>query len=313
MKKLLFIISIGVFIFSGCSNKEKQAGGKTFSTENKMNIVATIGMIGDVAQELGGERTAVYSLMGSGIDPHLYKAKARDVERLSKADLILYNGLHLEAKMGEILEKLSETRNITAVAETIPETRLIEVEQGAHDPHVWFDVQKWREAAKNILNALIASDAPGKEYYTGLFNEYDKKLVDLDTYVKSRAAFIPEEKRILITAHDAFNYFGQAYGFKVLGLQGISTVDEAGTGDIRDLADFIADNKIAAIFVETSVSSKGIQALQAAVKDRGFEVNIGGELFSDAMGSPGTPEGTYLGMVRHNIDTIVSGLTGSGE
>jgi manganese/zinc/iron transport system substrate-binding protein len=278
-----------------------------------MKIVATIGMIGDVASVIGGDRVEVYTMIGPGIDPHAYKAKAGDVERLNNADLILYNGLHLEAKMGEILERISSTHNTVAVSETFREDELIEVKEGVHDPHVWFDVEKWQVVTRNILNALKDTDAAGAENYDENFETYLRELEELQEFVVEQTGRVPERNRVLITAHDAFNYFGEAYGFEVRGLQGISTVDEAGTGDVRNLADFIAEREISAIFVETSVSTKSIQALQEAVRDRGFEVTIGGELFSDAMGSPGTPEGTYLGMVRHNTETIVEALLAETE
>ena len=308
MKKLFgFIMIISILLsFWGCS-KEEAEDNTAFGPENKMSIVSTIGMIGDVAQEIGGDRVSVYTMMGPGIDPHLYKAKTGDLERLNNADLILYNGIHLEAKMADVLEKLAATRNVRAVAETVGEEELL-IEEGAYDPHVWFDVDKWKIASGAILEALISTDPEGEIVYQENYRNYETKLTELDAYVRERAGELPAESRILITAHDAFNYFGEAYGFEVRGLQGISTVDEAGTGDVRDLADFIADNRVGALFVETSVSPKSIEALRAAVNDRGWDIQIGGELFSDAMGDAGTPEGTYLGMVRHNIDTIVAGL-----
>jgi manganese/zinc/iron transport system substrate-binding protein len=306
MKKITLIVMVVVLVLMGCEKKALESN-PIFSSENKMDVVATIGMIGDVAQNIGGDRVSVYSMMGPGVDPHLYKAKTGDLERLNKADLILYNGIHLEAKMGDVLEKLSETKNITMVGHVLSEDSLIMVEQ-AHDPHIWFDVANWIAVSGAIKEALVATDPSGEAVYEANYQVYLEKLEDLDRYVKDQAATIPEEQRILITAHDAFNYFGRAYGFDVRGLQGISTVDEAGTGDVRDLADFIAEKKIGALFVESSVSPKSIQALQAAVQDRGWNVKIGGELFSDAMGNADSFEGTYLGMVTHNIDTIVSGL-----
>ncbi|WP_053228403.1 metal ABC transporter solute-binding protein, Zn/Mn family [Spirochaeta cellobiosiphila] len=310
MKKYI-LIALVVLSIIAC-NKETASKNKVYGESNKMDVVATIGMIGDVAQNIGGERVSVYSMMGPGVDPHLYKAKAGDVARLSDADLILYNGIHLEAKMGDILEKLSQTQNITMVSHVIPEDSLITVEQ-AHDPHIWFDVSNWIAVAGAIKDALISTDPAGIDVYQSHYDTYVKELQDLDNYVKKQAHTIPQDQRVLITAHDAFNYFGRAYGFEVRGLQGISTVDEAGTGDVRNLADFIADKKIGALFVESSVSPKSIKALQAAVINRGWNVTIGGELFSDAMGDSGSFKGTYIGMVTHNIDTIVSGLKGEDK
>ncbi len=302
----MLMLGIASFFF-GCGN-QKEGTKSADDGEKKLSVVATIGMIGDVAQKIGGERISVYSMMGPGVDPHLYKAKAGDLERLNKADLVLYNGIHLEAKMADVLEKLSERKNIIAVSRSIPEDQLITIE-GAHDPHIWFDVKNWIRASEEIRDALIHTDPQGERRYREQQKAYKEELEELDAYVIKRAEEVTKEQRILITAHDAFNYFGRAYGFEVRGLQGISTVDEAGTGDVRALADFIAEKKIGALFVESSVSPKSIKALQAAVRDRGWDVKIGGELFSDAMGTLGTPEGTYIGMVKHNIDTIVAGLT----
>ncbi len=309
MKKILVLSIALTLAFASCSKQEGKKA-KKFGPNNKIKVTTTIGMIGDIAQIIGGDRVKVYTMMGPGVDPHLYKAKARDIERLEEADLILYSGLHLEAKLGELMEEMSKKKAIFAVAETIAKNKLIEVENGIPDPHVWFDVNLWREAAQNIYKSLADLDPDGKSYYKKRYEDYDKKMQKLDKYVRAKVKELPEKQRVLITAHDAFNYFGKAYGFDVRGLQGISTVDEAGTGDIKRLADFIAKNKIGALFVETSVSDKSIKALQAAVRDRGFKVEIGGQLFSDAMGTAGTPEGTYLGMVRYNVNTILAGLKG---
>lgn len=309
MKKIILVLFV-TLVFLGCNKQEEN--NAAYSTENKMDVVTTIGMIGDVTQNIGGDRVDVYAMMGAGVDPHLYKAKARDLERLNKADLIIYNGIHLESKMGDVLEKLSQTKNIESIEEVIPEESLITVGK-AHDPHIWFDVSNWIAAAGAIKEALIHTDPDGKDTYENNYENYIVKLKELNKYVMDKAMSVPEEQRILITAHDAFNYFGRAYGFKVMGLQGISTVDEAGTADVKDLADFITEKKVKALFVESSVSPKSIQAVQAAVNDRGWDVQIGGELFSDAMGDSGSFEGTYIGMVTHNIDTITSGLIGEME
>ncbi|MDC7236989.1 MAG: zinc ABC transporter substrate-binding protein [Sphaerochaetaceae bacterium] len=313
-KKILKTIVLSIlplFLLIGCTKTENKENA-SFSSENKMTVVTTTAMIGDVASEIGKERVEVYSMMGPGVDPHLYKAKTSDLERLTSSDLIIYNGIHLEAKMADVLEKLSSTKNIHSIEEGLDENNLITIEQ-AHDPHIWFDVQNWITASKIIRDALTSTDPDGKEIYQANYESYIAKLEELDSYVKSQAQKVPKEQRILITAHDAFNYFGRAYDFEVKGLQGISTVDEAGTLDVRNLAQFITDNKIKALFVESSVSPKSIQALQAAVESRGWNIIIGGELYSDAMGDANTFEGTYIGMVTHNIDTIVSGLLGEEE
>jgi manganese/zinc/iron transport system substrate-binding protein len=250
--------------------------------------------------------------MGPGVDPHLYKASEGDVTRMSEADLIVYNGLHLEAQMGEVFEQMEGRIKAVAVTSNIDESLLLSPPdyEGAHDPHVWFDVTLWMTVVELVRDTLVELDAGSAELYKSNAESYLAQLDELHNYVSTQAERVPSEQRVVITAHDAFNYFGHAYGFEVRGLQGISTESEAGTGDVQDLAEFIASRRIPAVFIESSVPQRNIEAVQAAVKSRGFEVTIGGELFSDAMGDPGTPEGTYIGMVRHNVDTIVSALLG---
>jgi len=277
-----------------------------------IDVVATIGMISDAVEQVGGDRVAVEGLMGPGIDPHLYKASEGDLRRLERADVIFYNGLHLEAKMADVLERIGERRATSAVTDAIPRNRLQSPPAfaGQYDPHVWFDVGLWMLAVEQIRDTLSELDPGSAALYRRNAAAYLVELERLDAYVREQASLIPERRRVIITAHDAFNYFGEAYGFEVRGLQGISTAAEAGAGDVQGLARFIAERRIPAIFVESSVSPRTIQAVREAVQARGFDVEIGGSLFSDAMGDPGTPEGTYVGMVRHNIDTIVEGLRG---
>lgn len=277
-----------------------------------IRAVTTIGMISDIVRNVGGQRVQVIGLMGPGVDPHLYKATEGDVIRLLEADVVFYNGLHLEAKMGDVLERMRSRTRTVAVTDGIDRSLLLAPPQfeGAYDPHVWFDVTLWMKAVERVRDALIEMDPGSADLYRANAQAYLAQLADLHTYVKTQAARLPPEQRVLITAHDAFNYFGRAYGFEVHGLQGISTATEAGTADVQRLADLIAQRRIRAIFVESSVSPRTIEAVQAAVQARGFNVRIGGQLFSDAMGDAGTAEGTYIGMVRHNIDTIVSALLG---
>ena len=299
----------------GCGGDKASEGDGAKNTtgngEARLRVVATTGQVGDLVRNIGGSRVELSVLMGPGIDPHLYKASAGDVERLRRADLIFYNGLHLEAKMGEVLSRLGSRTPTYAVAEAIPEESLIAPPEfaGSHDPHVWLDVALWQIAATVVRDALIEQDAAHATGYQERAATYLSELVALDDYVRERAAGIPPARRVMITAHDAFNYFGRAYAIEVRGLQGISTVTEAGTADMRDLATFIAERRIPAMFVESSVPPKSIEAVQAAVRARGFAVAIGGELYSDAMGEAGTPAGTYTGMVRHNIDTIAKALS----
>jgi manganese/zinc/iron transport system substrate-binding protein len=295
-------------LLAACNQPAAQAGADL--SERPIRVVTTIGMITDIVQIVGGERVQVTGLMGPGVDPHLYKASEGDVIRMAAADVVFYNGLHLEAKVGEVFERMGGRVKTVAVTDTIDRAVLLAPPEfeGAYDPHVWFDVTLWMKAVERVRDALIEMDPEHAELYRANAENYLAELNALDGYVRSQARRVPEEQRVLITAHDAFNYFGRAYGFEVRGLQGISTAAEAGTADLRTLADFIAERRIPAIFVESSVPQRNIEAVQAAVRSRGFDVQIGGELFSDAMGSPGTPEGTYSGMVRHNIDTIVGAL-----
>jgi manganese/zinc/iron transport system substrate-binding protein len=297
-----------IILLTGCGGRQSDVD----LSKRTIKAVATTGMIGDAVANVGGDRVSVITLMGPGVDPHLYKASEGDVTRMTNADIIFYNGLHLEGAMTAVFERMRGRKKTVAVAENIDKTMLLMPSEfeGAHDPHVWFDVTLWMQAVKAIRDNLIGMDHEHKDTYDSNAERYLGELTELHIYVKGQAKKVPENQRVLITAHDAFNYFGRAYGFDVRGLQGISTAAEAGTADVRDLADFISRRKIPAIFVESSVPPRTIQAVQEAVKARGFNVEIGGELFSDAMGGPDTPEGTYIGMVKHNIDTIVSALIG---
>lgn len=300
------ILAIGVLYAAS-------AGGGAQARKNGPSVVTTTGMIADVVRNLAGDLVDLESLMGPGVDPHLYRASAGDVRRLSGADLILYNGLHLEAKMGEVFEQMTDRIKTLAVAEAIPQELRIHAEgfAAAHDPHIWFDVQLWSRAVEEVWKALLDLLPEHSEFIQARYEAYSQELAGLDAYVRERISQIPEERRVLVTAHDAFGYFGKAYGLEVWGLQGISTVAETGTDDVQQLATLIAAREIPAIFVETSVPARSIEALQAAVRSRGFEVSIGGSLFSDAMGPEGSETGTYLGMVRHNVDTIARALIGN--
>lgn len=303
----LFPLVLLTLLLIGC-----QTSNTNSADGDKIAIVTTIAQIADVVSNVGGNSANVDPLMGPGADPHLYSPSAGDVSRLQNADIIFYNGLFLEAQMEDILEQLGERKTVIPVAGTIPENLLLDSEayEDEFDPHIWFDVMLWAEATIVIRDTLIEVDPDNADTYTANAEAYLAELTELDQWVESEISQIPADQRVLITAHDAFNYFGNAYGMEVMGLQGISTASEAGTADVQRLADFIADNKIRAIFVESSVSERNVEAVQAAVESRGWEVAIGGSLFSDAMGEAGTPEGTYIGMVRHNINTIVPALLG---
>lgn len=300
---LVFIVIGIMFGLSACGNNE--------TDENDgFIVVATTTVIADLAREIGGENIEVIALMGPGIDPHGYNASAGDVNSMSDADLVIHNGLHLEGKMGEIFENL-EVRNkvVVEMAEGLSEENLVTDEStGAHDPHIWYNILLWSEASENLLNGLIEMDPDNEALYRANYEAYKVELTELDAAVREQVALVPEESRVLITAHDAFAYFGEAYGFEVRGLQGISTETEAGTADVSALANYIVEKQIKAIFVESSVPRKNIEALQEAVIAGGFNVEIGGELYSDSLGSAGTDEETYIGTVASNVETIVNAL-----
>ena len=306
---VMALLAASVLVIAACGGAaEAASSGDT----EKLQIVTTTGQIGDIARHVGGEFVQVTALMGPGVDPHLYVASEGDVDRLVKADVILYNGLFLEAQMADVLRQIGERKPAIPVAERIDPSRLLPWANYAdeYDPHVWFDVTLWMKAVEAVRDGLSDADPDHAATFKANADAYLKELEELDVYVKQQAATVPPEQRVLVTAHDAFHYFGRAYGFDVKGLQGISTASEAGTADVRGLADFIAEHKIPAIFVETSVPVRNVEALQAAVRDRGGDVAIGGQLYSDALGSPDGDAGTYVGMVRHNIDTIVKALRG---
>ena len=313
MNGIKVFLSIALILtLISCSSGEGEGERKS----GVLNIVATTGMIADAARVIGGDKIKVTGLMGPGVDPHLYKASAGDVALLSKADIIYYNGLHLEGKMSEIFEQMQK-RGIDTVAVSDGVDRSVLMTppeyEGNYDPHIWFDVKLWMNAVSVLRDSLIEKDPENADLYRANSDAYMVELTELDEYVREKTKSLPEGKRVLITAHDAFNYFGKGYGFEVRGLQGISTDSEAGTADVQDLAGFIVERQLPAIFIESSVPPKYIEAVQAAVRARGFNVEVGGEIFSDAMGSPGTPEDNYVGMVRHNINTIVNALNKGGE
>lgn len=306
----LLALVAGAVCVAGCG---PQAVGRVDPNlgNREIRVVATTGMVADVVQHVGGDRVDVDGLMGPGVDPHLYKATEGDVIRLADADVVFYNGLHLEAKLSEVFERMGSRGRTVAVTDGIPRDRLIASAAfgASYDPHVWFDVRLWMDSVREVRDAMASLDPAHAAAYKTNAKRYLADLAELDRYVRRRVQEVPRERRVIITAHDAFNYFGRAYGFEVRGLQGISTATEAGTGDIQDLAEFIVARRIPSIFVESSVSPRTIEAVREAVRARGFDVGIGGSLFSDAMGDPDTPEGRYTGMVRHNVDTIVEGLT----
>tara|TARA_R110002072_G_scaffold22615_1_gene79498 strand:+ start:345306 stop:346196 length:891 start_codon:yes stop_codon:yes gene_type:complete len=290
-------------ILSGCKNTAESTG--------KLKVVTTTTMITDLVKNIGGDAVEVEGLMGAGVDPHLYKASEGDVSKLYTADVIFYNGLHLEGKLVEVFEKMESSNKVTVpLGEFLNKTELIGSEYFAsnYDPHVWFNIEYFKEFAEKVTEVLQEADPENSELFQKNKEKFIAELSVLETWVKETVEALPKEKRILVTAHDAFNYFGKAYGFEVVGLQGLSTATEAGVQDVQKLSSFIIENKVKAIFIESSVPRRTIEALQQAVLSKNHEVEIGGSLYSDALGNAGTPEGTYIGMFRYNITTIVNAL-----
>lgn len=290
----------------GCGNSDASA-------KPTLRVVATTGMIADVAREIAGPNATVTALMGEGVDPHLYKPSPGDVRIMSDAAMILFNGLHLEGRMADVIVKMASGREVIQVTDTIDESLLREPPEfeGQFDPHVWFDVSLWRTASQRITSALAAKDPANATAYTTRGAEYAAILESLHEYARTTIATIPESNRVLVTAHDAFGYFGRAYGLQVMAIQGISTDSEASLRDMNALVDVLAKANIPAVFVESSVPRKTVDALVEGCRSRGHTLVIGGELFSDAMGADGTTAGTYVGMVVHNVDTITHALGGT--
>ncbi|WP_416916076.1 MAG: metal ABC transporter solute-binding protein, Zn/Mn family [Roseicyclus sp.] len=282
------------------------------AAQDRLNVIATTGMIADAARSVGGDLVSVTALMGPGVDPHSYRQTRSDIVATAQADLVLWNGLYLEAQLEEFLLELGETRPVVAVAEAIPDTQLIGSEEyeGRFDPHVWMNPNLWSRVVMATRDAMIETAPEQADVFTANAAAHLAELSELAVYSQSVLASIPADSRVLVTAHDAFNYFGAAYGFEVVGIQGISTESEAGLQRISELVDMLVARDIRAVFVESSVSDRNIRALIEGAAAQGHEVVIGGELYSDAMGAPGTYEGTYLGMIDHNVTTIARALGG---
>ncbi|MFS4417304.1 metal ABC transporter solute-binding protein, Zn/Mn family [Maribacter sp. 2307ULW6-5] len=303
MKRTYPLLVLAIVLFASCQEAKKPNNGK-------LDIVTTTTMITDLVRNIGGDSVNVQGLMGSGVDPHLYKASEGDVSKLTNADVVFYNGLHLEGKLVDVFEKMGRNTNTVALAEVLDKDKLIGSEYFAsnYDPHIWFNIDYWRQVTTYLTEQLSILEPENAGYFEANKVHYFAKLDALEAEMEQTIATLPREKRILVTAHDAFNYFGEAYGFEVVGLQGLSTATEAGVQDVQNLAKLIMDKEVKAIFVETSVPKRTIEALQQAVLSKGFEVAIGGTLYSDALGNPGTEEGTYLGMFRYNVNTMVEAL-----
>ena len=286
------------------------AGGAV--AQDRLSVVATTGMIADAAAEVGGNIVEVQALMGPGVDPHAYRQTRTDITALANADLVLWNGLYLEAQMEEFLLDLGTDRPVVAVAEAVPENLLIGSEdyEGRYDPHLWMNPNLWSRVVVTIRDALTEVHPEGAETFAANADAYLAQLTELARYTTEVLSTVPVESRVVLSAHDAFNYFGNAYGYEVLGIQGISTESEAGLQRIAELVDLLVDRNITAVFVETSVADRNVRALIEGAAAEGHEVIIGGELYSDAMGEPGTYPGTYVGMIDHNATTIANALGG---
>ncbi|MEW4371608.1 metal ABC transporter solute-binding protein, Zn/Mn family [Paenibacillus kandeliae] len=295
-----------IVITAGCSNG--QAEGKR--QDGILHITATTGMIADAARQIGGEHVEVVGLMGPGVDPHMYKASQGDIRKLDDADLVLYNGLHLEGSMTDILEKMSDTRQVVAITDQIASERLRQSEENAneHDPHIWFDVSLWMSAVERARDAIVAADPAHADDYHSNADAYLSELKQLHTDIQQQIATIPQQSRVLVTAHDAFGYYGDAYGMEVRGLQGISTASEYGSKDVVELRNMLVERGIKAVFVESSIPARSMEAIIAGAAEQGHQVSMGGELYSDALGAADSEAGTYAGMVKHNTETIVDAL-----
>ncbi len=302
------VLGLSLLLATGC----KQAtGNKLYLGNRQIKVVATTTMIADLLTNAGKGRVLVESLMGPGIDPHSYEPRESDVSRLMEADVVFYNGIHLEGKMADLFEESAKKKHVFAIADgLLPEDIRKEIQTNTPDPHIWFDVQLWIKCLEFVNAKLIEIDPDNSSIYETNKKNYSATLNELHQYVKQQADKVPKEQRVLITAHDAFGYFGNAYGFQVRGVQGINTVAEANSGEIGSLATFMVKNKVRAFFVESSVPRKNLEKLKevAALLDPNFILTSGGELYSDALGPKNSPAGTYEGMVKHNIETIVKAL-----
>ncbi|MBL4699970.1 MAG: zinc ABC transporter substrate-binding protein [Phycisphaeraceae bacterium] len=303
---ILSLLATLALCFS-CSKAPDQPKGLAFT------IVCTTGMVADIVRQVAGDKAVVSNLMGEGVDPHLYKPTRGDLVKMVKSDVIFYSGLLLEGRMTEAFVRAARSgKPVYAVTELLDHEKLLKPagSAGHPDPHVWMDVSAWSQCVQVVALSLAEFDPAHRSQYLANAQAYRKELAKLHDYAVQTIATIPQQQRVLITAHDAFNYFGQAYNLKVKGIQGLSTESEAGLDDINKLIDMIVASGIKAVFVETSVSDKNIRALLEGAKSRGHELKIGGSLFSDAMGQGGTYEGSYMGMLDHNITTIVHALGG---
>lgn len=320
-----------VLVWGGCSRSQDPpstpgqgksgAPADTSRSPAPLNVVATTGFVADLTQRIGGDRVRVQSLMGPGVDPHLYSPTPSDTRALDGAQVVIYSGLKLEGRMGELFEALGRRKPVVAVASGIDPKRFRvdpehkaparAADQAHADPHIWFDASMWADAANAVRDTLTRADPAGKDLFAARTTAVRSELLALHDWARAQVATVPPASRVLVTAHDAFGYFGNAYGLEVKAIQGISTDSEAPLTVVNSLVDLLVQRRIGAVFVESTVPRKTIEALIEGSRARGHTVTIGGELFSDAMGPAGTPEGTYTGMFAHNVKAIVTALGGT--
>lgn len=298
-------------VFTACSANGSTAQGAD-SSGGPLKIVTTIAQIAEPIAVIGGEHVQVESLMGPGVDPHLYTATQGDIRKLNNAEMILYSGLHLEANLVKVFEEIGKNRPVLALGDAIPQEQLLKDETGAVDPHIWFDIDLWKIALNAATEELKQARPEHAEDFEANREAYFAKMDELKRESAEKLSRIPETKRMLVTAHDAFGYFGRMLDLKVVGLQGLSTEAEIGLSDIEETVELLLEHQVPAVFVESSINPASINAVIEGAKKRGLQVERGGELFSDAMGEQGTAEGTYLGMYRHNVETIYAALSGEG-
>ena len=315
LKKASILWMIGMTFLLGACNNESENNVKTSNEphSDRIQIVTTISQIGEPIEVIGGDRVDVESLMGPGVDPHLYKATQGDINTLQNADIILYNGLHLEGNMGEVFANMSANKTIVSLGESLDKEKFLMDEEGAIDPHIWFDVDLWKEALDVAVEELKQFSPEDADYFEENKQTYFSKLDELKKEAVEKISSIPEEQRVLVTAHDAFGYFGRMNDIEVIGLQGLSTEDEVGLSDIGSTVQLLIEKKVPAVFIESSINQSSIRAVIDGASKEGLEVTLGGELFSDAMGAKGTEEGTYLGMYHHNVNTIYKALKGGSK
>ncbi|MCP4522179.1 MAG: zinc ABC transporter solute-binding protein [Cytophagales bacterium] len=302
MRKLTLLL-LSALVFVACNPSQENN-----NTSHKLKIVTTTNIIGDAIKNIVKDSAEVISLMGPNIDPHAYKAVPSDLEKLQNADVIIHNGLHLEGKMSDIFKKLGRQKKMLVVADASPKSEYRMVDDGAHDPHFWFDVVMWSKGIEYIGNELVKIDTTNKKYYQSNQADYLTQLKELDLEIREMVKSIPDSQRVLITTHDAFTYFGQRYGIEMKPLKGISSVAKVGLQEATELTEFIIQKNIKAVFVETSVSSKDLESIVSACGEKGHTVSVGGHLYADALGEENSGAETYIKMVKKNVETMVNAL-----